>query len=111
MRTTAVTTKETGDMTEEPPKRYGARAPGLFTAIDAWFFGAISLVVVSGAFLPFLPFLLAGLAVATPLRRSRWRLITVLLMGLLLGLLFTAPFLLDPFDLEFIEQGPVQTAH
>jgi len=95
---------------EGPLSKRVQRPPRLFAAIDAWFFGIIALVVVSGAFVPFLPFILAGLALATPLRRSRWRVVTVLLVGVVLGLLFIAPFLIDPFDLNLIEQGPVRTA-
>ncbi|WP_146070914.1 hypothetical protein [Arthrobacter sp. B1805] len=75
----------------------------LFSRIDLMFFGSMLLVFLSYPLLPGLPLLPAAAAMATRVRASRWRVVTLWVTAGILALIVITPFIIGLFDLTFVE--------
>lgn len=66
----------------------------LFPMIDRLYVLFIVLEFIAFPFVPVLPLVIGAAAFATPLRVSRWRMVTLLALGMVLTLIVIAPFIL-----------------
>ncbi|WP_142206619.1 hypothetical protein [Subtercola boreus] len=81
----------------------------LFPVVDRWFLAFIALEVVTFPLIPLLPLVVAAAGIATPLRRSRWRLSVLFSVGLVLSLIVAAPVILGLLDIQLVQNGPAHT--
>lgn len=84
-------------------------SPRLFERTDVWFLTLLAAELLSFPFVPFLPLALALLSLASPLRRSRWRVVTLLLVGVVMAAIVAAPYILSGLGLQFVDEGPVRS--
>ena len=76
------------------------RPTGLYSRTDWIFAGFIALEVMAFAVFPGLPLVVAGMAMATRLRESRKRKLTLWIVAGLLTLISVAPFILRTLGLS-----------
>ncbi|MGL4339470.1 MAG: hypothetical protein ACRCSP_03470 [Rhodoglobus sp.] len=81
----------------------------LFPVIDRYFIFFIVFQLLVFPFVPFLPLGVAAVSLATPLRRSRWRIVTLWVLGAILGMIVVAPFVIALLDINIVDEGPVRT--
>lgn len=81
----------------------------VFPLVDRSFLGFLALQLVAFPLVPALPRVIAAGALATPLRLSRGRIAALWAMGAVLTLIVVAPHMIDLFDLQLVDEGPVHT--
>lgn len=81
----------------------------VFPLIDRYFLGFLALQLVAFPLVPALPLVIAAGALATPLRQSPGRMAALWAIGAVLTLIVIAPHIVDLFDLQIVDEGPVHT--
>ncbi len=81
----------------------------VFPLVDRYLLGFLALQLVAFPLVPALPLVIAAAALATPLRSSPGRMTALWAIGAVLTLIVLAPLIIDLFDFQIVDEGPVHT--
>ncbi|MDR7383876.1 hypothetical protein [Promicromonospora iranensis] len=69
-----------------------------------WFIGCIAIALAATPLLPLLPLVSPLIAMTTPLRKDRGRMVTLWVLAALLSLMVVAPWIIGIFDPVFVTE-------